>query len=55
MSILWKDAAALLRKAADTIDSRGRLRDAENEPDPTEQFDDEPPTRAGTATLPEKH
>lgn len=121
MSILWKDAAALLRKAADTIDARGRLRDAENEPDlvdvtaqiadvpadtvldvlvalkvarfdrahdfdsavdwlaylarklaaevavpkakapaipfaPAEQLgDDEPPTRAGTAVLPERH
>lgn len=117
MSILWKDAAALLRKAADTIDARGRLRDAENEPDlvdvtaqiadvpadtvldvlvalkvarfdrahdfdsavdwlaylarklaaevavpkakappipfdPVEQFDDEPPTRAGTVNFP---
>lgn len=33
MSIFWKDAAALLRKAADTIDSRGRLRDADGEAD----------------------
>ena len=118
MSVFWKDAAALLRKAADTIDARGRLRDAENEPDlvdvtaqiadvpadtvldvlvalkvarfdrahdfdsavdwlaylarklaaevaipkpravafdPPEQFDDEPPVRAGTATPPERH
>jgi hypothetical protein len=122
MSGFWKDAAELLRKAADTIDARGRLRDAEGEPDlvdvtaqiadvppdtvldvlvalkvarfdrahdfdsavdwlaylarklasevavpkaqkpsplvpfdPAEQFDDEPPTRAGTAMLPDRH
>lgn len=122
MSGFWQDAAALLRKAADTIDARGRLRDAEGEPDlvditaqiadvpadtvldvlvalkvarfdrahdfdsavdwlaylarklasevavpkvqkpsplvpfdPAEQFDDEPPTRAGTVVLPERH
>lgn len=121
MSNFWQDAAGLLRKAADTIDQRGRLRDAEGEPDlvdvtaqiadvpaatvldvlvalkvarfdrahdfdsavdwlaylarklasevavpkvkpsplvpfdPAEQFDDDPPTRAGTAVLPERH
>ena len=33
MSQHWKEAAALLRKAADTIEARSRLRDAENEPD----------------------
>jgi hypothetical protein len=33
MSTFWQDGAALLRRAADTIDARSRLRDAEGEPD----------------------
>lgn len=117
MSELWHEGAALLRKAAEIIEARGRIRDAKGEPDlievtaqiadvspdtvldvlialkvarfdrahdldsaidwvaylsrklagevalpkqkpipfdPAEQFDDEPPTRAGTAALPDR-